>query len=560
VVKKRIALVADQALGYHKTGGLGTATTHLAVALGRHGHEVEILYFGEQPAEPVDVRWARLYDDAGVRVRPVPPYETTVEPAYFRRMRAIEHALRESAPHVAIVQDLGAPAYVALRLRTLGLDFADTLFAVYTHGSRQWIANMARKVRVLPGALAVSRLEQACVELADVVVSPSAYMVEWMRGQGWRLPEQTHTVPLVTRAAATGEEPQRLNGAGNGGVRRLTFFGRFEERKGVRPFIAGVNALPAELLRRVELEFLGRATGEFSAAAIDALLSDDARAALRNVTFETDLDQDDALSRLSRPGTLAVIPSLEDNSPNVVYECLERGIPFVASDAGGTRELVAAEDRRRVLFEPTAGGVARVLERALANGGVQPARAAFDVGASVRRWLEIVARDPVRPAEARADRDGWDVRFPELEHELFRAQAATAADVVTCGTRTGATEHLASGNPGGLGLVSNDYGRIALIRRELADDARPEWPLLARLSTRGARIVSIPLPLLAGPPPATIEGAPREALAVVEEFERVLPRRLRSLAQLGAGLASEAAPAAPPGRESLLRRMLRRLR
>ncbi len=58
--------------------------------------------------------------------------------------------------------------------------------------------------RVPPEMLAHGRLEKAVVELADVVVSPSAYMVEWMRDQGWQLPEP-RVIPLVTRATATGE-------------------------------------------------------------------------------------------------------------------------------------------------------------------------------------------------------------------------------------------------------------------------------------------------------------------------------------------------------------------
>jgi glycosyltransferase involved in cell wall biosynthesis len=561
VVSKRIALVADQALGYHKTGGLGTATTHLALALGRSGHDVEVLYFGEPPREPIDARWTQLYDDAGVRVRQVPPYEPAVEPAYFRRMRAIEHALRASAPDVAIVQDLGAPAYVALRLRTLGLDFVDMLFVVYTHGSRQWIANMARKVRVLPGALAVSQLEQACIELSDVVVSPSAYMVDWMRGQGWRLPAQTYVIPLVTRSAATGEKPDPRDPRRNGGVKRITFFGRFEERKGVRPFVAGVNALPAELLHGVELEFLGRPTSELSTEAIDGLLSEDSRAALRRITFETDLDQDDALERLSFPGTLAVVPSLEDNSPNVVYECLERGIPFLASGAGGTSELVAPDDRRRVLFEPTERGVASALQEALTQtAALQPARPAFDRAASVQRWREVVATDPAPVPDGVSDRAQWDVRENDLADTLLRAQAATGADVVTCGVRVGDTEHLFSGSPGGLAVLSNDYGHVGLIRRELVDDGVPDWPLLARLSARGARIVSIPLPLVdSTSPPETLETSRRNALFVTEEFESSLPRELRSVARLAVGLAAEAERRSAPPAGTTVPRIVRRL-
>jgi glycosyltransferase involved in cell wall biosynthesis len=559
---KRVTLVADQALGYHKTGGLGTATTHLALALGRMGHEVEILYLGELPREPVDAEWTGLYEEAGVHIRPVAEYETPVEPAYFGRMRAVELALRASAPDVVIAQDLGAPAYCAVRLRSLGLAFERTLFVLYCHGTRQWITNMARKVRVLPGALAVSRLEQACVELADIVVSPSVYMVNWMRGQGWRLPQETTVIPLITRSGATGEPPALRRPGTNGGVDRLTFFGRFEERKGVRPFVAGVNALPPDVLQRVELEFLGRSTSELTEEAIDGMLSLRTRSSLRGVTYETGLDQPDALARLSRPGTLAVMPSLEDNSPNVVYECLERGIPFLASAVGGTSELVAAEDRARVLFEPTAEGVATALLKAVTTGDiVRPVRAAFDPSLAVGRWADVVSRDATATAPPPPDGGDWAVVEPDHADMLLRAQAASGADVVTCGVRVGGTEYLFSGDPGGLGLLRNDYGKIALIRRSLVDDATPEWPLLARLSARGACIASIPLPLIAASQtPETIETAPAEGLLVVEELERVLPDPFRSLARRAAGLAVEAGQQAAPPPRSFVRRLLRRLR
>src|SRR5207237_782495 len=196
--------------------------------------------------------------------------------------------------------------------------------------------------------------------------------------------------------------PARAAGA-NGRVDRIVFFGRLEERKGVKPFAAGLNALPADDLRRVDVEFLGRPTKEFAPARVEALLTEDTRRALRSVSFETDLDQHEALARLGRPGSLAVMPSLEDNSPNVVYECLERSIPVLASrvggasGVGGTSELVAPEDRPRVLFEPTAAGVAAALRRALDDAtATRPARAAFDEESALRRWAELVETEPAR--------------------------------------------------------------------------------------------------------------------------------------------------------------------
>src|SRR5207253_5332393 len=99
-------------------------------------------------------------------------------------------------------------------------------------------------------------LEQASLELADVVVSPSAYLVDWMRNAGWQLPEQTLVIPYFTRSGALGEHPPAPAKTGNG-VTRLAFFGRLEDKKGVRSFVAGVNRLDPELLHGAELEFIG---------------------------------------------------------------------------------------------------------------------------------------------------------------------------------------------------------------------------------------------------------------------------------------------------------------
>src|SRR5205823_5162095 len=115
-------------------------------------------------------------------------------------------------------------------------------------------------------------------------------------------------------------------------------------------------------------------------------------------SFTTDLDRHQALSRLRRPGTLVVIPSLEDNSPNTVYECLEFGIPVLASRRGGTPELIADGDRERVLFEPTTEGVEAALRAALQNAeALRPARFAFDPLDSLHQWEDILGSASAPP-------------------------------------------------------------------------------------------------------------------------------------------------------------------
>jgi hypothetical protein len=116
--------------------------------------------------------------------------------------------------------------------------------------------------------------------------------------------------------------------------------------------------------------------------------------------------------------------------------------------------------------------------------------------------------------------------------------------------------HLFLGDPGALGLVENQYGVVGLVRASLAvvdlpeaDDVDPDWPLLARLALRGARIVSIPEPLSAhAGAPAKISDVPGPGLAVLEAFERARDTDVVDLPQLAATLAAalQTSASSPP--------------
>jgi O-antigen biosynthesis protein len=599
-----VTVVAHELRGFNPVGGMGTATTFLALALARLGHSVEIL-LGKHAPDSIDPTWQSIYGDAGIAVRPVPRAPKPVEPWHFAHAHAVALGLQESPPDVVVAHDFGAPAYAALRLRQAGIAFDDTLFVVYCHGPRRWIADINSAVALgdLPTVLGVSILEQTAVELADVVVSPSAHLLAWMTDRGWELPEQAFVIPYFTRAEATGSPPDVPAGAVDGRISRLSFFGRVDERKGVKLLVDALNEVDPARLQGLELEFLGKTTSSWPPTRVLGLLSDEARRALAGVSFLTDLDQPQALAHLKRPGTLAVIPSLHDNSPNTIYECLEEGIPFIASRAGGAPELIAPEDAGDVLFEPTAEALAGLLERLLAAGTV-PARPrrAFAAGAAAERWAEVLALPPQRrgppgtDGEAvdavvvrRASQDALlrcvtalenqtherveaivaatrqegleqasapyvvfldeeDVPDAALVETLLAVRAATGADVVTCGLELEDELHFFAGDPHGLGAVTNAYGNVALFRRDVlasvAPSARgvgdPDWPLFAGLAAAGASIVSVPAALVRrAAAPGSAEDDPAAALAVVQQLERGLPDPLRGAARIAAGLEAD---------------------
>jgi len=569
---RRVTIVASELLGRPGTGGAGTADSLLAVALARHGHRVELLVASGRDIQELNPRWRELYTSAGVAIRILERIDG-VRPSYLAPAYEVYRALRDRPPDVAIVNDWRGLGFLALRARQTGLALGETAFVVHCHGPGRVLTEFAQKVPDTLERFGEAVMERWSVALADAVVSPSRWLLDWMRGHGWDVPEPARVIQYVRESAALGETATRPDAAAP--IERLAFFGQLREGKGIRIFIAALERLDPKLLEGRDVLFVGSETRRWTRVRILDAIAPEVRGRLA-VDVLPHLTREDALDELRRRPTLAVMPSLLDNSPNTVSECIEHGIPFLAAATGGIPELVADEDRERVLFRPTVADLADALTRALPT--FAPARAAQPPEASVEAWLEVVAQAEPRPAAAEADDeavllcDEGVVPDEGLDAALRRAQAASGADVVTAAVRPADDPdeiQLFLGDPGALGLVENQYGVAALVRRSLLDAEAREaalWPLLARLTLGGARVVSLPEPL------ATLDGDPGRAgdvpghgLAVLEAFEAA-PAAVPDLPQLAAtlGAANERLADAPSdgataGRGSLAG-VLRRLR
>lgn len=583
MTRRRITVVASEVLGAGGVGGAGTADSLLAVALGRAGHDVELLFARAEHVGTIGPEWQGIYGAAGVRVRQLEA-RSRVDPPYFTPTMDVLHALRDDPPELVIVNDWRGLGYAPLRARETGRGLGDTAFAIICHGCSSVLVEFSQKV---PGTLerfAMDVLERTALGLADDVVSPSAWLLDWMRARSWPVPASASVVQYLSQATALGEEPPRAESGAP--IRRLAFFGQMREGKGVRVLLSSLNALDPALLDGVELLFLGRVTRRWTPESVEAFLDPAVQARLASVRFETSLERSEALTELRVPGTLALMPSLLDNSPNTVSECVEQGIPLIASTAGGIPELVAEEDHARVLVAPgRADALAEALARALSRpDGFAPARPGRDPRAALDWWLEFVEtiRAPRRPTVAasrpvvalgvsdpertapreslvwQAREAGYDLQVAgsfthalaaggaewvllldsaqepdgELLEALFVAQAAADADVVGWAVRRaeddGAT-CLFLGDAGSLGLVRNHYGVGALVRRASLegivppDEGKPDpvWPVLAQLALSGARITTIPDPLatLTGGL-GTVADVPGYGLEVLRIFER----------------------------------------
>lgn len=240
--------------------------------------------------------------------------------------------------------------------------------------------------------LGVLHPEQMTVELADIVVGGSAHLLRFMEHVGYRLPAgrvfvQPNLILLDALNVADARPP--LAPGDEITPSEIVFFGRLEQRKGLEVFCDALDDLVARGVRPTKVTFLGKEGGtripSYPQMRPKEFIQFRARYWPCEVVIHDDFNQHAAIGYLLEKPRLAVMPSLIENSTMAVYEALIYRIPFVASHAGGTPELVDPAYHDRVLCRPEPEALARALERALTVGQVIAAPA-FSNAANLETW------------------------------------------------------------------------------------------------------------------------------------------------------------------------------
>lgn len=378
----RVLIASHEITGPTGNGGIGTAYHSLAHTLADAGHQVTILFTGWLDPEQAgcEPRWRSGFAEAGIDFRllgtpwdvPVRNPHHQVRRAYeLHRWLAEEHAAQPF--DVVHVPEVPGHAAFALTAKRLGAAYHDLEFVVGTHSSTRWVAESNRESIEQLDDLVSEQLERTSVELADVVMSPTAYMLDYMRERGWSLPERTFVQPLARPRAV--RELAGKRATAHAQPRELVFFGRLETRKGLEAFCDAVDLLTADgdcpydrvtLLGRPEPILGGDATSYVTR-----------RAAAWGIawTILPDLGHDEAIAHLRDASCVVAIPSLVDNSPNTVIETVALGVPFVVSRSGGTGELIAVSDLASSSFDGWRGA------RGLEPPAFSDAREPFDAEA-----------------------------------------------------------------------------------------------------------------------------------------------------------------------------------
>ena len=389
-VVRRILIATPDFIGPIRNGGIGTAFTALAQRLAAAGHEVTVLYtLGDYCEDGSSIAsWVRHYAEQSIHFVPLRAEKNEPKldsPWYCWHAYRVYRWLKAHADEFDLVYfpEWRGEAYFALLARQTGIAFDRLCFIVVTHSPTVWAESGNYRLPPWLDHLDLEHMERKVVEMADWLVSPSQYLVDWMQRRGWLLPPRTRVMQNLLPFSL---EPEAVEAVSDTVVHEWVFFGRLEARKGLKIFIEALLKMSPAQRKAHQVTLLGKPVADEHFDSIQYIRD---RFGDENACrIITGYDRDQALTYLREPGRVAVIASLMENSPYTVLECLVEGIPFIAADVGGIGELVHPEDRERALFKPTPAALAAKLSE-LETGAYRAARPAQSPDVTEKRWLSF---------------------------------------------------------------------------------------------------------------------------------------------------------------------------
>jgi len=359
--------------------GIGTFYSSLADFLVQKGHAVTVLYTDVAVSDsPAYTRWKTQVEKRGLRAIRLGAYPVHLRlSALAQRSYQVYEYLKQHQTEFDVVHftDWEGTGYYSLLAKKDGLAFLSKVFIVGIHGPWRWVKaanNPHASSYALTSAedMETDWMEKKSVEMADMAWSPSSDIVKWLESQGWAMPISTFKMAYLP-----GREILQMKAKNNiedgSDVSELVFFGRLETRKGLELFADALDRLSVTRpeFAGTKITFLGSTANIGNQTATDYIDARFVKGAWPfKLVYISHKDRKGALEYLHEPARVAVMPSIVDNTPYTVYECLVSSIPFIASDIPSIASIIAPEDRADVLFEPNAVSLALKLADVLDNG------------------------------------------------------------------------------------------------------------------------------------------------------------------------------------------------
>jgi len=416
----RVCIATPDFLFFVKNMGIGTSFYHTAQVLKNSNFDVTILYcnlLNHLTTSEVESANSRIIG-SGLNIDYLFEHSFNVHDLnnyYPNDLETVSsylayRHLKESTYDIIIFPDWRGLGFYTLQAKKMGLAFANTTIWVQAHSTCLWHGLNNEQCDYNEHDVRVFYLERKSVELADLVVSPTRYLLNWMKDHGFIFPQDTFVQPcLLTGILGKSPTSKKVSN-----VTELVFFGRLEKRKGLKLFIDALRIIhgefPQDVTPPVTITFLGKITEIEGTSSYDYVL-EELKGTNYTLRFLTSFNSIEAVSYLKSGDKVAVIPSIADNSPFTVLECIYNEIPFIASYAGGIPEIVNINDHEHALFRANPYDLAKKINNIVKNGAKTSFPAVNQEYINTSEWIKAL-RWSVKVHKKRITNDTGKTKIP----------------------------------------------------------------------------------------------------------------------------------------------------
>jgi len=301
-----------------RAGGSVIYSTNLALQLQGRGHDVEF-YAARTSVEDGAVLKDR---NVAVHTRPAVGIAFGVNPMAFVLPDLLKSDAEVIHAHSYIYATSNQAAIAArVRHRPFVLHMHGATYQGHGIADRRISAALFLKEKVYDRTLG-----RWTIECADAIGAVSAFDMQQCREAFDVSLDKLHLIPN-----AVDVEKFRPAEAENAGPLTVTFVGRLEEWKGPHSFV--------EIARRVHAEVPEAMFKVAGAGPLRERLMAESRDLDGRISFLGEVSHS-RIADLLQETSVLVLPSFIEGLPTACLEALATGIPVVASDTGGTSEII----------------------------------------------------------------------------------------------------------------------------------------------------------------------------------------------------------------------------
>ena len=358
----KVCIITPDIVGPINNGGIGTHCFYLAKFLSQELKYDAYILFTSDFFENKSLKFwkhyyleklgVKFYHISEIRIYDYSKFCSGKGNYVTHKSLTVYSWLKNNKFDICHFQEWKANGFVSIQAKRTGLAFHETILTCMMHSSSEWIREgMQRFPDPNKDHLILDYAERYCVEFADYIISPSQYMLQWANCKQWSLGKQQKILPYLLE---TNQYKSSSKFKPKNAKKHIIFFGRLDTRKGIEIFIESLNQLElqwdnSQAKLPIKITFLGK---------IGKTKYGDAEKFIKRNLFGSQLfrfkiiknyGHEQALSFLNQNrNALVVTPSLVDNLPFAVLECVELDLNIIAGDTGGIPEIFA--DKMR-LFE-----------------------------------------------------------------------------------------------------------------------------------------------------------------------------------------------------------------